>query len=79
MAKKKCIFAVGPDEVGSIKYLEEFACVCTKPSVKIIENELYCLIDKEKRKIYSEKAFNYALENHSKKYVDKTLEEIFHD
>ncbi|MBR0575569.1 glycosyltransferase [Proteiniclasticum sp. BAD-10] len=82
MASKRCIFAVGPDKVASIKYLEEnnYAMVVKSDSIENIEKKLTILIDDPNfRDQIIKRAYDGFLRRHHPNLVQKTICEVIED
>lgn len=68
MVSGRSILAVGPKEVGSMKYVQTFACVCNSLDDSVLDKKVeYLLTDTDYRKSLSEQAFEMAVQNHSVK------------
>ncbi len=68
MISGRPIFAIGPKEVGSMRYATEYACVCNSLDSDEIDQKLAKLIlDMNYRQNLARIAFDLAVKNHSTK------------
>lgn len=77
LASGTCIFAYGPKEIASIKYLEEnkAAICCTDKNE--LQTKLRCLIsDRQLREQVQENAVHLAKRNHSNDAAPQTIKKI---
>ncbi len=68
LLSERCILAVGPEDVASIKYIKDnkIGKVITDIKIEKLKNELLCIIEnKELRKTYIKNGKEIALRNHS--------------
>lgn len=79
-ASGRLIFAVGPEKVGSIKYLMQTntAIICNSSEINILKEQLLKIIisNNESEKII-EKAYQNVLTNHSDKLIRSKIESLF--
>ncbi|PGY13298.1 hypothetical protein COE23_15715 [Bacillus cereus] len=75
-----CLFAYGPEEIASIKYLKEndVACVVTE-EVELEEKLREIIANKELREYYVEKALKQAQKRHNSKTNSERFENIIRD
>lgn len=82
MASKRCILAVGPNDVASIIYLRDncYAQVAESDNINIIKDSIIELINRpDVRKTYSEAAYKAAYLRHHPDTSQKIILEIVED
>lgn len=82
MASKRCIFAVGPSDVASIKYLSEnnYGLVVNTENVDVIKDKLLSIInDVEYKNQIIENAYLAYNAKHHPDFVQQTIYEVIED
>jgi glycosyltransferase involved in cell wall biosynthesis len=82
MQSGRCILAVGPCDVASIRYLKDndMAMTITDSNYDQIKESLrYIMLDEQKRKQYAKKARDLAIERHSINTIKDMIYEIMVD
>lgn len=79
LASGRCIFAFGPHEVGTIKYLEQNNCACIVNDEKDLIPRLKEIMDSDTRKNYIEKALMVARTNHNSERIRENLYTIMNN
>lgn len=79
LASGRCIFAVGPNNVASIEYIEKYQTGVTVTSIDkaaIKSHLLTILKNPDKRFEYANRAISIAKKNHNKYVISEKLKEI---
>jgi len=81
LARGKCILAVGPEDIASIRYLKETdaALVITEKEKQLMRKQLKQLFDKQFRARASEAALAIARQNHDRARIQNDIAQLINN